>query len=395
MSTVLLDQVSVAYPYYQKPLDLIWEWLGNTKRSTTHYALNNISFELEQGSTLGIVGDNGAGKSTLLRVLAGTLKPTSGTLTIQGKCAALLELGAGFQPNLSGLDNARLGLALRGLSNTDIEKYLPQVIQFAELEHCIEQPIKTYSSGMAMRLGFALATVIAPQVLIVDEALSVGDQHFQRKSLQRIKAIVEGGATLIFCSHNLYQVRELCTQALWLEQGKIRQIGQAQQVVDAYQTACREREASTSFLNTSIQLTSSKTQPFIQSTQLLHDSNSNFKTGAPFGVEVLIELNQVPIAEVHLGIVIRRNDDIQCYGMSTLHEGVVLTGEKQVLIRYVIDELPLLAGQYCLELWLIDQTGLHVYDSRERCCHFSVEQYSQNQGIGVCQLPHRWEVVAV
>lgn len=393
MKALVLDQVAVGYPQYQKPVDLIWEWFMRRPLHTTHYALQAINLELEQGTTLGIVGDNGAGKSTLLRVLAGTLKPTAGKCVINGTCAALLELGAGFQLHLSGLDNIRLGLALRGLTHTQINQYLPQVVEFAELQPWIEQPLKTYSSGMVMRLGFALATVIAPQILIVDEALAVGDQYFQKKSLQRIKTIVEGGASLVFCSHNLYQVRELCSQAVWLEQGKIREFGLAQRVVDAYQTACREREVTKPSNPKLDQVSSeSKSQPFIQTAQLLPANNALFQTGSRFGVEVLIHLNSYPAKDVHLGVVIRRNDDIQCYGMSTLHEGVTLQGDEHIKVRYVMDELPLLAGSYCLELWLIDQTGLHVYDSRERCCHFQVQQYSQSQGIGVCQLPHRWEV---
>ena len=394
MKAIQLQEVAVGYPQYQRPLDLMWEWLTRTPRHTNRYALQALSFELEQGSTLGIVGDNGAGKSTLLRVLAGTLKPTAGSCVVNGQRAALLELGAGFQPQLSGLDNIRLGLALRGLHQAQINEYLPQVVAFAELQPWIEQPLKTYSSGMVMRLGFALATVIAPQLLIVDEALAVGDQHFQKKSLQRLKAIVEGGATLVFCSHNLYQVRELCVQAIWLEQGKLRQLGPAQAVVDAYQNACREREVLMTREPSPAELPNNqnKFQPTIQSAQLLSTENGVFNTGALFGVEVLIHLNGYPVSEVHLGVVIRRNDEIQCYGMSTLHEGIVLQGRESVTVRYVMEELPLLAGRYCLELWLIDQTGLHVYDSRERCCHFQVQQTSQQQGIGVCQLPHRWEV---
>ncbi|WP_020561104.1 ABC transporter ATP-binding protein [Thiofilum flexile] len=392
MKALQLQQISVGYPQYPRPLDLLWEWLTGTQRHTTHYALQDISFELEQGSTLGIVGDNGAGKSTLLRVLAGTLQPTAGVCLATDQRAALLELGASFQSQLSGLDNIRLGLALRGLSHAQINEYLPTVIEFAELQPWIEQPLKTYSSGMVMRLGFALATVLSPQLLIVDEALSVGDQHFQKKSLQRIKTIVAEGASLVFCSHNLYQVRELCQQAIWLEQGRVRQFGKAQAVVDAYQTACREREVITPAVISPQANNHLQSQPFIQSAQLLTTENKVFNTGAKFGVEVLINLNRYPVQEVHLGIVIRRNDEIQCYGMSTLHEGIALQGHDYAKVHYVIDELPLLAGDYCLELWLIDQTGLHVYDSRERCCHFQVQQSSQRQGIGVCQLPHRWKV---
>jgi lipopolysaccharide transport system ATP-binding protein len=222
---IRLHKAGVCYRRYAKPRDALLEWVLGQARHQVFHALQDISFELEQGHSLGIIGDNGAGKSTLLRLLAGNLAPSSGYCQVQGRRSALLELGTGLHGEYSGLENARLGLALRGLDSAAIEAQLPKVLDFAELGDFIKQPVKTYSSGMVVRLVFAVAAVVDPEVLIVDEALSVGDQYFQKKSLDHLRARLAQGASLVFCSHNLYQVRELCEQALWLEQGNIKQLG--------------------------------------------------------------------------------------------------------------------------------------------------------------------------
>ena len=232
-TAISLQQVDLIYRRYPQPRDALLEWLLRSQRHEKFYALRDFSFSLQPGSALGIVGDNGAGKSTLLRLLAGNLAPSSGECVVHGRRSALLELGSGLNPEFSGIENARVGLALRGLGQQEIKQVLPDVLDFAELGDFAQQPVKNYSSGMVVRLVFAIAAVIEPDVLIVDEALSVGDQYFQKKSLDRMQEILAGGATLVFCSHNLYQLREVCQQAIWLEQGQIRMLGEAQQVVDA------------------------------------------------------------------------------------------------------------------------------------------------------------------
>lgn len=404
MSTALvLVNAGVSYRRYAKPREALFEWVLRQKRHQEFHALQSISFELQQGDSLGIIGDNGAGKSTLLRLLAGNLLPSTGTCLVQGRRSALLELGSGLHGEYSGLENARLGLALRGLDSGSIEQQLPKVLAFAELGDFIHQPVKTYSSGMVVRLVFAVAAVIEPEILIVDEALAVGDQYFQKKSLDHLRTSLQAGATLVFCSHNLYQVRELCEQALWLEQGKIKMLGAAQQVVDAYQDAVRARQQpvpSTLEVYTSKPVSPNRF-PSLQEVCLRGAQEQDgllplFNTWQCFTVEVTADSAGYALTDIHIGIVIRRNDEIQCYGISTLHDQIPLQAQTdgQIKARLVIEQLPLLSGEYCLEVWLIDSSGLHIYDARERCCSFRVQQANQAQGIGVSWIPHQWEMEA-
>lgn len=383
-----LSNAGLAYRRYAHPRDALLEWVLRRPRHQVFHALQGVSLSVSAGDSLGVVGDNGAGKSSFLKMLAGNLPPTSGECVVRGRRAALLELGTGLQPEYSGVENARLGLALRGLEQAAIARHLPEVLAFAELGEFAQQPLKTYSSGMVVRLVFAVAAVLEPEVLIVDEALSVGDQYFQKKSLERMRAILAKGATLVFCSHNLYQVREMCRQALWLEQGSVRMFGDAQTVVDAYQDSVRARTAQATVAAVTIPRAA-------QLPQLLAVSLNQpvFRTHERFAVDIVATQGERPLADVHVGVVIRRNDEVQCYGISTLHDGVQMqaVGAGKLVARLVIEHLPLLSGEYCLEVWLIDGSGVHVYDARERCCHFRVQQAGQQQGVGMVWLAHRWE----
>jgi len=393
MNVLVAENLEVKYRQYAKPSDALLEFVFRKPKHEVFYALQNVSFELQSGQSLGIVGDNGAGKSTLLKALAGNIALTAGHLQCEGRVSAILELGNGFHVDFSGLENARLGLAIAGIFD---QQTLQQVIEFAELGDFIDKPIKTYSSGMIVRLAFSVAIAVKPDILLVDEALSVGDQYFQKKSMDYMRSLIEQGTTLVFCSHNLYQVKELCQRAIWLEKGQVKQLGDANQVVDAYQDASRSRQ-TTEIASENKEVDKSKTPA--TSPQLLSVSinQTQFATGDRFQVSAKIDPVQYKKQDIYLGIVIRRNDDVQCYGISTLHEKY----ELQTLpngylgIRFVIDQLTLLSGQYCLEVWLIDSSGVHVYDSQERCCHFEVRQRSNQQGIGIAILPHRWEVLHV
>lgn len=388
-----LQQVGVSYRRYAKPRDALWEWLSRKPRHELFHALQAIDVQLQAGDSLGIVGDNGAGKSTLLKLLAGNLPSSQGYCSVQGHKGALLELGTGLQPELSGEDNIRLGLAMRGLNQQQIKQVLPEVLAFAELNAFACQAVKTYSSGMVVRLAFAIAVAIEPQVLIVDEALAVGDQYFQKKSLDRMRAILQGGATLVFCSHNLYQIRELCQQTLWLEKGKAKMLGSTQIVVDAYQNAVRAQQAKSLIDSAAHNTVLPGNHPQLLDVQL---NQTTLRTHETLVIKVAVSLGNKPLVDVHVGIVIRRNDDIQCYGISTVHDQVQLQPlpANQAETKLVIKPLPLLSGDYCLEVWLIDASGLHVYDSRERCCYFHVQQDSQAQGIGMVWLAHTWQTTS-
>lgn len=199
------------------------------------WALRDVSFSVHPGEVLGIIGHNGAGKSTVLKVISGILKPTSGSVSVHGNIVPMLELGSGFDFDLTGRENIFLNGAILGYSRKFLNEKYDDIVAFSELGEFIEMPIRNYSSGMLMRLAFSIATVVNPEILIVDEILAVGDESFQRKSRQRMMELMSGGTTVLFVSHSLEQIREMCDRVLWLDHGQVKMIGEAQEVCDAYQ----------------------------------------------------------------------------------------------------------------------------------------------------------------
>ena len=206
---------------------------GNIKYKKFN-ALNNINFSIQKGEVVGLIGFNGAGKSTLLKLISGVLTPTEGIVVIKGKIAPLIELGAGFDPELTGRENIVLNSKLLGFSKKEIKNRIDGIIEFSELKYFIDIPLKNYSSGMLARLGFSIATSYTPEVLIVDEVLSVGDFHFQEKSIKKIYDMIENGTTVFFVSHNIQQVRELCTRVIWIDNGNLRADGDVESITEEY-----------------------------------------------------------------------------------------------------------------------------------------------------------------
>jgi len=200
-------------------------------------ALHDVSFTVKKGETLGLIGRNGAGKSTMLKVISGILKPTEGSVKINGNVVPMLELGSGFDMDLTGRENIFLNGAILGYDELFLKNKFEEIVEFSELGQFIETPIRNYSSGMLARLAFSIATVVKPEILIVDEILSVGDAQFQEKSRQRMKELMGGGTTVLFVSHSLQQVRDMCRRVLWLEQSRVKMLGKADEVCDAYESA--------------------------------------------------------------------------------------------------------------------------------------------------------------
>ena len=247
MTTALrVDNVSKLYRIYDRPTDRLKEMLtqGFIKRHREFWALKEISFEIEGGTTTGIIGPNGSGKSTLLQIVTGTLEPTHGSIHYEGRVAALLELGAGFNPEFTGLENVYLNASLLGFSKSETRARLPEIERFAEIGSFIKQPVKTYSSGMYIRLAFAIAVSVDPQILIIDEALAVGDAVFQRRCLRRIKEIQESGATILFVSHDPHAIRALCSRAILLNGGRKEADGVPSDVLNRYQKLIMSSEAA-------------------------------------------------------------------------------------------------------------------------------------------------------
>jgi len=219
---IKVQNLTKIYKLYKEPIDRLKEALNpfGKKYHNDFYALKDVSFEIQKGETVGIIGRNGSGKSTLLKIITGVLTPSSGRVNVHGKISAILELGAGFNPEMSGLENIYLNTSINGMSKEDTDKKIQEIIDFAELGEFIHQPLKTYSSGMKARLGFAVAINIDPDILIVDEALSVGDAAFQRKCFAKMEQIREAGATILFVSHSAGSIVNLCSRAIWLSNGE-------------------------------------------------------------------------------------------------------------------------------------------------------------------------------
>jgi len=239
-----VEGVSKQYRIYRRPGDRLTESLtrGRLKRHREFWALRGVSFEVERGTTTGVVGPNGCGKSTLLQIIAGTLEPTEGDVWREGRVAALLELGAGFDPEGTGVENVYMNAALMGLSRREIDRLFPEIERFAEIGPFIYQPVKTYSSGMFVRLAFAVAANVEPDILVIDEALAVGDAVFQHRCLRRIKELQARGTTVLFVSHDAAAVLALCARAILLSAGRVIADGAPADVLHHYQRIVMERE---------------------------------------------------------------------------------------------------------------------------------------------------------
>ena len=377
------EGLSKCFRLYRHPADRLLELLFRRQRHLPFWALKGVTFCVEKGETVGVIGDNGAGKSTLLKILAGTLTPTSGILERRGRVAALLELGAGFHPELTGRQNIYLNASLLGLSEKEIKDLEEEIIAFSELDNFIDQPVKTYSSGMYVRLAFSIAVQVNPDILIVDEALSVGDLHFQKKSIDRIMEFKKAGKTIFFCSHSMYHITHLCERAIWLDQGRIKLMGPAKEVVQAYEDWSREKERPSERENSSsLQETSSPYKIRIIEPQeevvldTFEDLRVKFTFSGASEDEVLV-----------LGFSLMRNDGLTVFGTSTERDKILVKGPQGEGVLH-FPKLPLLSGAYHLVLILGDRTGNVILATDT--LHFSVRK--ADLLFGLSYLPYSWEI---
>lgn len=394
---VVASRLGKTYHLFDRPVDRLKQLLLPHKKYYREFtALADASFTLSKGEVLGLVGRNGAGKSTLLQLVCGTLTPSSGSIQVNGRIAALLELGAGFNPEFSGRENVYLNASVLGLTQAEIEQRYESIVDFSGIRDFIEQPVKTYSSGMYVRLAFAIATSIDPDILIVDEALSVGDGAFARKSFDRIMELKERGTTILFCSHTMYQIETLCTRALWLEKGRVRMDDEPAKVVVAYQSSLAESaiEEQEHRLETE---SPAETEGYarIDSVVVTCDGRSGRKLHANSGKSVLtvdIRFRSDPSMPAPTpAVTIHALDGSTLASTSTLLDGreIARNASGSGWAKVEFPALPLLKGTYNVSAHLLCERGLHLYETAAFAALVDVEQQDWEQG--VFRIPRRWQ----
>jgi len=418
-TAIRVAHMSKCYHMYAQPGDRLKQAFASLASQlfglqTTPYfrefwSLKDVSFEVKKGETLGIIGRNGAGKSTLLQILCGTLTPTSGTVQTYGRVAALLELGAGFNPEFTGRENIVMNASVLGLTDLEIKDRIEDIIAFADIGPFIDQPVKTYSSGMYVRLAFSIATSVDPDILVIDEALSVGDGSFARKSFDRIIALRDAGKTILFCSHSLYQVEAICDRVVWLDGGQVQVMGEPAKAIVAYNAMLSKLSSPVSALS------------FTAQVKHAHDTEQAVQTEvvkAPAGVayikqvtvrsdgldgkdlqvssrKSLVQIQLDFLSDVNLpapsvAVVITDSEGREITSAGTVNDKVPLqisaNGEGSALLSY--EHFPLLKGVYWVNVLLMCEKGIHIYEPAEKVAKLTVHQ--SDSEIGIVSLPHHW-----
>lgn len=389
---VTLLDVCKSYPMHTSAasqLASLWAKLRGVPHVASNFkALDGVTFDVRRGESTALIGVNGAGKSTLLKVIAGVVRPSSGQVAVRGRVGALLELGAGFHPEYTGRENIALGCALMGLSPAQTKDHVGAIIDFADIGAHIDQPVKHYSSGMVVRLGFAIATALSPELLITDEVLSVGDESFQRKCIAWMENFLSSGGTLLLCSHSTYHVQKLCSKAAWIENGRVRQFGSSADVTREYLAWHEERTAMARKLNPSAPQAGGSIY-HVRSMQLNGMATEEPVLVAEGGTLTVAGTVYSPddrVPQVAVGVV--RVDGTPVAGCYSEMDGFVLRQVEPHLYRYALTltRLSLLPGRYVARSHAMDPEGMRMFDHVE--LRFDVAGPSRETGI--CKLEHTW-----
>jgi ABC-type polysaccharide/polyol phosphate transport system ATPase subunit len=366
-------------------------------------ALDDISFNVEKGQTLGLIGENGSGKSTMLKIVAGIAKPSSGSMTTNGKVSALIELGAGFHPEISGRENVFINGIMLGLSKKEITAKFDEIVRFAELEDFIDAPVKTYSSGMYMRLGFSVAINVHPEILLIDEVLAVGDASFIPKCLDRIDDFRRRKKTILFVSHDLATVEKICDRVIWLKNGRIAASGEPKRIVDAYlqdvtvkQEKAFEKKSEAAAVSTEGAVEERRENRWGRREVEIRSVTLRSLQGQPKHVfspdeGMIIEMDVVaptPTDDFVFGMGLFNSQGVSCYGTNTNLEdleSVRIDGEGRVELR--IGKLNLINGTYYLDVAVHKRDG-YPYDYHQNLYSFLVS--SNLKDVGVARLAHEW-----
>jgi len=352
-------------------------------------AVDGVTFDIEKGETFGIIGENGSGKSTLLKLIAGITRPTTGHIEVKGKVSALIELGAGFHPEISGRENIYINGIMLGLTRKEIDEKLEEIIKFAELEDFIDMPVKAYSSGMYMRLGFSVAINVNPDILLVDEVLAVGDASFVNKGLEKIKELKRSGKTIVFVTHALDLTQKICHRVAWMKKGKVMMIGEPKEVVDRYLMDALGKESQQELVAKSSDRWGNREVEIVET--WLEDLNGKSRTHYDYGEGMRIVMKVVPKKEIKdfvFGVGIFNSEGTNVYGSNThleFFKPKVIKGE--TLVKFEIPSLHLVNGTYTIDLAVHREDGF-AYDYIKGGLAFRVHSLSRE--VGVWRPPHKW-----
>ena len=382
------------------------------RRYEERSVLNGISFTIKKGEAVGLIGQNGCGKSTLLKLLARIMYPDSGSIQMRGRVSSLIELGAGFHPDLSGRENIYINASVFGLTRKEIDRRVADIILFSELEEFIDQPVRTYSSGMYMRLAFAVAIHVDADILLIDEILAVGDAGFQAKCFTRMQEILREGTTIVLVSHSLSQIRQLCKNSIWISNGKVREYGLSGPVAEHYletmgekhadqesdasqimqEDVCDTKDRNKAAAEEPVNAPVKKNKTRIRSVSLIRNGRKTerMKCGESVDLEIVYTACQSELDDPLVGLKFYRSDGAICYGTNTKREGIrELTLTEEGCITCQIKKMNLIAGKYWIDVAL-QNCDMMPLDYAEKSCEFEV--YSTADEIGIARLDHKWLV---
>jgi teichoic acid transport system ATP-binding protein len=403
---ITIENLSKSYHMYATPQDRLKQFLfgKNKKYYREFWALHPLTLDINSGQCIGIIGRNGSGKSTLLQIISGILNPTSGSVSVKGRLVALLELGAGFNPEFTGRENVIINAMLLGLSQAQVMQRFPSIIDFSEIGSFIDQPVKTYSSGMYIRLAFAVAMHVDPDVLIVDEALSVGDAAFQYKCMRRIEELKKGGMTILFVTHDTGAIRRFCDYAYWVHEGRIIADGTAVEVANQYDDFILKQIGDQNPPAPALNVAEPDVIPAQDAAfdgphgSILHCelddargvNRSQFLIGGDLELTINYQVNFSPPEGLMVGAAVFRSDNLYVCGLNTAIDKVKIEsaiGKHQIKLQY--PKLKLLPGSYYFKVGIFDSSGMVKWDFHHNVCPFVIAGPYLAEGVYV--IDHLWK----
>ncbi|MDZ5724321.1 ABC transporter ATP-binding protein [Acetobacterium sp. K1/6] len=393
---IKIEEVTKIYQLYKRPMDRLKESMSLIKKKEYHqkfYALNNINLEIKKGESIGIVGKNGSGKSTLLKIISGVLTQSKGEVYVDGKVSALLELGTGFNPEYTGIENIYANGLIMGYSQEEMDERLDDIVNFAQIGEYIYQPVKTYSSGMFARLAFATAINVDPEILIVDEVLAVGDAKFQIKCINKMEEFKASGKTVLFVSHTLEQIKRFCTKGVWIDQGEMRMFDDVTHVIDMYESEMLKEAMEQKALEEGNPMAEKmEIDAHLGKITAVSCNTETLTTFDDFSVEIEYELYDDVKSEPLVGVAFYTIDRQYIFGPNTHLDEVKIPKTKGIhRVRYVVPRLPLLGGKYEVDIGLFANKSIVNLDYETAAFVISVVADYFTEGL--VHMEHQWEII--